>query len=46
MGVDDSQRYALDCVQLRGTVHKVVATDGRQLYVRSGLGSRSRVGTL
>jgi hypothetical protein len=37
MGVDDSKRYALDCVQLRGTVHKVVATDGRQHDVRSGL---------
>ena len=35
---DDSTRYALDCIQLRGTAHKIVATDGRQLLVRSGFG--------
>ncbi len=34
----DSTRYALDCVQLRGTTHKIVATDGSQLLVRSGFG--------
>ena len=28
----------LDCLQLRGTTHKVVATDGHQLLVRSGFG--------
>ena len=31
-----SPRYALDCLQLRGTTHKVVATDGLQLLVQSG----------
>ena len=35
---EDSARYALDCIQLRGTVHKIIATDGRQLLVRSGFG--------
>ena len=35
---DDSTRYALDCMQLRGTVHKIIATDGHQLLVRSGFG--------
>ena len=35
---EDSARYALDCIQLRGTVHKIVATDGHQLLVRSGFG--------
>ncbi|MGO9598331.1 MAG: hypothetical protein ACLP7Q_10105 [Isosphaeraceae bacterium] len=34
----DSPRYALDCVQLRGTGHKIIATDGCQLLVRSGFG--------
>jgi hypothetical protein len=34
----DSARYALDCIQLRGTVHKIIATDGCQLLVRSGFG--------
>jgi hypothetical protein len=34
----DSARYALNCMQLRGTVHKVIATDGHQLLVRSGFG--------
>ncbi len=34
---DDSTRYALNCIQLRGTFHKIVATDGHQLLVRSGL---------
>jgi hypothetical protein len=33
---DDSTRYALNCMQLRGTLHKIVATDGHQLLVRSG----------
>jgi hypothetical protein len=32
----NSPRYALDCLQLRGTIHEVVATDGHQLLVRSG----------
>jgi hypothetical protein len=32
---DDSNRYALDCIQLRGTVHKIVASDGHQVLVRS-----------
>ena len=30
-------RYALDCIQLRGDTDEVVATDGRQLLVRSGI---------
>ena len=34
----DSGRYALNCMQLRGTVHKIIATDGHQLLVRSGFG--------
>ena len=34
----ESTRYALDCIQLRGTIHKIIATDGSQLLVRSGLG--------
>ena len=35
-GTDDSTRYALNCVQLQGSRHQIVATDGRQLLVRSG----------
>ena len=35
-GTDDSTRYALDCIQLQGRRGQVVATDGRQLLVRSG----------
>jgi hypothetical protein len=35
---DDTPRYALDCVQLRGTDHQVVATDGRQLLIQCGFG--------
>jgi hypothetical protein len=34
---DDTARYALDCIQLKGTQGKVVATDGRQLLIRSGI---------
>jgi hypothetical protein len=34
---DDTVRYALDCVQLRGTEKKLIATDGRQLLIRSGI---------
>jgi hypothetical protein len=30
---DDTGRYALNCIQLRGDHHEVVATDGRQLLV-------------
>ena len=33
----ESNRYSLDCIQLRGGDGKVIATDGRQLLVRSGL---------
>ena len=29
-------RYALNCIQLRGSEHKIVATDGHQLLIRSG----------
>ena len=32
----DSNRYALECIQLQGNRGQVVATDGRQLLVRSG----------
>jgi len=35
-GCDDSPRYALDAIQLRGKLGEVVATDGRQLLVQSG----------
>ena len=34
----ESLRYALDCIQLRGTVHTIVATDSCQLLIRSGFG--------
>lgn len=34
----ESARYALDCIQLRGTIHKIIATDGSQLLVRTGFG--------
>lgn len=36
-GCHDSTRYALNCIQLRGGRKQVVATDGRQLLVRSGV---------
>jgi hypothetical protein len=32
----DGSRYALDCLQLRGSEGKIVATDGRQILVQSG----------
>jgi hypothetical protein len=32
----DSTRYALDCLQLRGSEGKIVTTDGRQVLVQSG----------
>jgi hypothetical protein len=32
----DSTRYSLECIQLQGGRGQVVATDGRQLLVRSG----------
>ena len=35
-GIPDSTRYALHCVQLQGTRNQIVATDGRQLLVRTG----------
>ena len=35
-GIPDATRYALNCVQLQGGRDQVVATDGRQLLVRSG----------
>ena len=34
---EDSPRYALGSIQLRGSAGEVVATDGRQVLVRSGL---------
>jgi hypothetical protein len=33
---DDTRRYALDCLQLRGNTFEVVATDGHQILVRRG----------
>jgi hypothetical protein len=33
---EDSARYALGSIQLRGVAGEVVATDGRQLLIRSG----------
>src|SRR5450631_2045788 len=36
-GSDDSTRYALNCIQLRGDTREVVATDGRQLLVHGGI---------
>jgi hypothetical protein len=35
---DDTPRYSLSCVQLRGTVHQVVATDGHQVLIQGGFG--------
>ena len=35
-GIPDSTRYALHCVQLQGSRNQIVATDGRQLLVRTG----------
>ncbi len=35
-GIPDSTRYALECIQLQGSRSQVVATDGRQLLVRTG----------
>jgi hypothetical protein len=35
-GTSDSTRYALDMIQLQGRRGQLVATDGRQLLVRSG----------
>ena len=33
---EEATRYALNCIQLRGTDQKIIATDGHQLLVRSG----------
>ncbi len=33
---DETTRYALNCMQLRSTEHKIIATDGHQLLLRSG----------
>jgi hypothetical protein len=33
---EDSTRYSLNCLQLRGTEGEIAATDGRQLLIRSG----------
>jgi hypothetical protein len=33
---EDSTRYALNCLQLRGGTGEVAATDGRQLLIRGG----------
>jgi hypothetical protein len=33
---DDTARYALNCIQLRGDRHEVIATDGRQLLIVEG----------
>ena len=34
----DNARYALDCIQLQGTADRIIATDSRQLVIRSGCG--------
>ncbi len=34
---DDSPRYALDSIEIRGATGEVAATDGHQLLIRSGL---------
>ena len=36
IGIPDSPRYDLNCIQLQGNQGKVLATDGRQGLVRSG----------
>jgi hypothetical protein len=36
ISTDDTTRYALNCIQLRGSEHKIVATDGHQLLISSG----------
>ena len=36
ISIADSPRYSLECLQLQGHHGQVVATDGRQLLVRSG----------
>jgi hypothetical protein len=33
---EDATRYALNCLQLRGTEGEVAATDGRQMLIQSG----------
>jgi hypothetical protein len=34
---EDSTRYALNCIQLRGRAGQIAATDGRQLLISGGL---------
>jgi hypothetical protein len=34
----DSTRYALECLQLQGSRSRIIATDGRQLLARTGIG--------
>ncbi len=36
IGLPDSPRYSLECIQLQGNHGKILATDGRQGLVRSG----------
>ncbi|WP_148591023.1 hypothetical protein [Aquisphaera giovannonii] len=33
----ESSRYALDCVPLRGSAGEVLASDDRQVLIRSGI---------
>jgi hypothetical protein len=35
-GTPDSNRYALECLQLQGSRNRIIATDGRQLLARTG----------
>src|SRR6185312_15247146 len=33
---ESSTRYTLECIQLRGNAHEIVATDGHQLLIQGG----------
>jgi hypothetical protein len=35
-GADSGTRYALNCIQLKGTTQQIIATDGHQLLVLAG----------
>jgi len=35
---EGSTRYALNCIQMKGTTSEVVATDGRQILIQGGFG--------
>ena len=36
ISTEETTRYALNCIQLRGKEQKIIATDGHQLLIRSG----------